>query len=306
MKKKYFLLALAAISMAACSNDETENPVVYAEAISFSATIGSPETRAASTATDLQDTYFATGEEVNIGYTAAGGSTYTYAEYAADEHSGNTNGFTLKTGEELLRWPATGTIDLVAYHPSTVDAGTEEFAVVADQSAADDYRASDLMIADKIEGKARVDGTQSFTFHHMLSKVVVNLTAGTGVTDEDLANTTVRIKTVKTAALSSGAWSAKGGETTEWITLGTGASTAAIIVPQMITGTATDPIDFIEVTVRSNPAVVWKTTATRTFTANTVNTYGLTVNMSGIALTSTEIAGWSSTAADTDTDAITL
>lgn len=292
MKKKYLLFAAAAIGLAACSNDEGGGRTIDPDVISFSATIGGPVTRAASTATDLQDTYFVENEEVNVCSAATGETDYTYAVYKAGAASGTANAFTLKDGETALRWPSTGNIDLVAYHPSIITAATTEFAVAIDQSASDGYRGSDLMVADKLENKAKADGAPSFTFHHKLSKVVVNLTPGAGISDDDLANTTVRIKTIKTATASEGVWSAKSGESTEWIALGTGASTAAIIVPQSITGTTADPVDFIEIKVRSNPAVVWKTNATRTFAANTVSTYNLTVNMASISLTSTSITGW--------------
>lgn len=292
MKKKYLLFAAAAIGLAACSNDEGGGRTIDPDVISFSATIGGPVTRAASTATDLQDTYFVENEEVNVCSAATGETDYTYAVYKAGAASGTANAFTLKDGETALRWPSTGNIDLVAYHPSIITAATTEFAVAIDQSASDGYRGSDLMVADKLENKAKADGAPSFTFHHKLSKVVVNLTPGAGISADDLANTTVRIKTIKTATASEGVWSAKSGESTEWIALGTGASTAAIIVPQSITGTTADPVDFIEIKVRSNPAVVWKTNATRTFAANTVSTYNLTVNMASISLTSTSITGW--------------
>lgn len=305
MKTKYFLLAVAAISMAACSNDESVEQVNDADVINFQASIDSPQTRADRDATDLQATYFETGEEVNIGIAPTSTTSYTYAVYTADAHATNANDFTLKGGETALRWPTSGNIDLVAFHPSTVTATTTEFPVQTNQSTSDDYRASDLMAATKLTNVAKTSSPVAFTFNHMLSKVVVNLTAGPGITSGDLAATTVEIKTIKTAAFDGTKWSAKDGESTEWITLGTGANTTAIIVPQIIDYTST-PIDFIRITVGTNSPVVWQTSVDRTFTANTINTYNLTINMSSITLTSTEIANWTSTGGDTDTDAVTL
>lgn len=292
MKKNYFLLAVAAISMAGCSNDESMNTAEFLETIGFSASIGDV-TRAATTDDDLQATYFKTGEEVKIGITSG---TPVYAVYTAKAHASNTNEFEIKSGETALKWPASGTVDLQAFHPSTVTAASTTFDVQPDQSDPDDYRLSDLMISDKKSGVAKTTAKQTFTFAHQLSKIVVNLSNTDGsLKAADLANTTVEIYAIKTAKLASGAWTADTDVSADWITLGTGASVTGIVPPQERTYTAPTAINFIRIKVRDNDAKILTVSATKTFLANTVHTYNIKVNMSAISLESTEITGWDTT-----------
>ena len=283
--KKYFILAAAALTMVACSNDESEsNAVAQSDAISFTAGMANDGvTRAGVT---IQGAAFAAGEDVKIEVTPSGGSM-TSAIYTTAAASDGKNALSVKAGSTAFTWPANGTIAIKAFYPSSVTSTTENFTVNVDQSTEANYKASDLMYATPIDAQAKQAGAVGLTFNHALTKIIVNLTAGTGVTADDIAACTVTLSAKKTAAITSGvAGDASGDATT--ITMGTGANNAAIIVPQSYAADA----NFITVTTAGNHAKTFQLSTAKEFTAGKVYTYNLTVNMAEITMQSTTISEW--------------
>lgn len=298
--KKYFILAAAVLAMTACSNDESVNIVQNDNAIKLTASVaGASNTRAG---VDVQSTAFATGEEVNVECTPSGG-TLASAVYTADAVDNGINTLTLKVGETPLRWPASGTVNIDAYYPSSVATSVNSFSVQENQSTDANYMASDLMYATNIPSQTKQSTRVGLTFNHALTKIIVNLTAGDGMSNTDIAGCTIKLSAMKTVDITKGiAGTSTSNSAT--ITMGTGANTAAIIVPQTIAAST----NFITITTSGNHSISYAIPAGgKTFAAGSVYTYNLTVAISGITLQSTTITSWNGDGADkTINDNLTL
>ena len=284
--KKYFILAAAALSFAACSNNESDNQVQNPDnVIRLNASVGDI-TRAA---TDIQGTAFDEGEDIYLEMTATGydKKTATYTTAAVSE---GKNALSVKAGSTAFTWPATGTIAIKAFYPSTVTSETASFSVETDQSTLANYKASDLMYSNNITAQVKTDAKVGLEFNHALTKIIVNLTAGTGVEESDIAACTVTLSAKKTVTISEGVagTEANSASADATITMGTGANNAAIIVPQSYAANA----NFITVTTAGDHSKTFQLTAGKTFYAGKCYTYNLTVNMSEITLESTTITNW--------------
>ena len=286
--KKYFILAAAALSFAACSNNESDNQVQNPDnVIRLNASVGDI-TRAA---TDIQSAAFDANEDIYLEMTATGYDKKT-ATYTTATASEGKNALTVKAGSTAFTWPANGNIAIKAFYPSTVTSETTSFTVETDQSEAANYKKSDLMYSNNVTAQAKQSTAVGLTFNHALTKIIVNLTAGTGVESSDIAGCTVKVNAKKSANISSGQWTSATDDAAVDITMGAGANNAAIIVPQVYAAEA----NFITVTTAGNHSVTFKLADGKTFEAGKCYTYNLTVNMSEITLESTSITNWTSEA----------
>lgn len=163
------------------------------------------------------------------------------------------------------------------------------FTVAADQSADADYMASDLMTGAASNPVARTTSAVPMTFTHLLTKIDVNLITGSGFTDGDLNSAVVSILgTLPTTTFDVQSTTVGGASGTATdITAGTGTTTSAIIVPQSLTSGAS----FIQVAVGGG-SYIYKLGAATTFDAKKCYTYNITVNKTGLVLTSTTITDW--------------
>ena len=294
--KKYFILAAAALTLAACSNEESDNRVDN-NVIRLTANMGEPTLTRAEVS--IQSTAFDENELVKIEITPNGGSMSAKV-YKAGAASSNVNGLTVNTGDAFT-WPASGTVGIKAFYPSSVGSSTTSFTVSTDQSTAGSatgatdaekgYKGSDLMYATPIASQAKQSDAVGLTFNHALTKIIVNLTEGSGMSSTDIAACQVQLKAKKTAAIASGVAGTASEVAT--ITMGTGSGVAAIIVPQTIDGSSTAQ-DFIVITTNngSGHSVTYKINENKPFAAGSVYTYNLTVGISGITLQSTTIQNW--------------
>jgi len=301
--KKIFYFTLGAVLLASCSSDEGSTAVAPsvpppsdADAIVLTASMGEGTTRGSQ---DVQTAAFDAGEQVNVECTPSGSAqqSVTYRAAAADGEGRNM----LTPYSRALSWPATGTVSLRAYYPSTVGSSQTTFSVKADQSDDADYKLSDLMYASPVSDQARTDAV-ALTFHHALSKIVVNLTAGSGVTAADLASCEVAVQAARTVDITNGVASGASASDPGWITLGTGAATAGIIVPQTIDGSATAR-QFLRVTMAGR-TLYYMLSVNKTFAERMKYTYTLRVSANAIVLASAVIGEWGS--GNTDSDTITF
>jgi hypothetical protein len=318
--KKYFILAAAVLTMTACSNDENENSVKNDDAINLTASVaGATATRAGVA---VQSTYFEGGELINVECTPNDGTTdgtmvSAIYETGAAATSTTVNALSVYTGSTALTWPALGTVSLKAFYPSDVTSSSTTFSVQEDQSTDAtngdaNYKASDLMYSTPITGQTKQSAAVELTFHHALTKIIVNLTPGSGMTNTDVAACTVKLHAKKTVAIASGVASTDPSDVSNDATIIAGTGTevadnsgvktygvAAIIVPQtIIVPSSTDPdpvpvpVDFITVTTAGNHSVTYKLSTDKAFAAGNVYTYNFTVGISGLLLQSTQIIDW--------------
>lgn len=286
MKTKYFLLAAAAVVFAACSNNESDNQVQnFDNVIRLSSSLGTT-TRAAS---DLLETNFAAGTKVKVQVTdkaTSGAISYDAVDYTV----GVSGALDPGTGNEQY-YPASGSsVDIYAYYPSDA---TADFSVGTDQSGDNAYKTSDLMYAS-ITGitKTSTDGQRILTFNHLLSKIVVTLAKGTGMTDDEINAATVTLKDViykGTFTASNGAFTAAANVAANKgdIVIASNAGTtdrAAIVVPQSVAGKT------LEIAIGGNTKE-YSIPAETTFSAGKVYSYTVTLAKTGITVTSS-IGAW--------------
>lgn len=299
MKKPTAYLALMALLSIGCSNGEDAREAVvpvteHDGAIVLTASMGGTDVTRGSQ--DVQTASFDEGEIINVECTTTGSTTTSSATYragAADENHINV----LAPCAEALTWPPnSGTVSIRAYYPSTVTSSTPTFSVQADQSADDNsaYKLSDLMYAEPIDNQTKT-ASVPLTFHHALSKIVVNI-GGTGsITAEDLATCEVAVKACRTATLVNGVATPVADATTaadyDYITLGTGTAVAGIIVPQTIDGSTTAQ-PFIRVKWNGRNLYL-RLKASKTFEERLKYTYTLAVGSADeISLIRSEITDW--------------
>lgn len=282
MDKKTILLTLTTVLLAACSNDDS--PSANPDAIILTANMGEPS--ATRGTQEVQTLAFDSGELVKVECTPSGSNLQSVI-YKAAAPSANQN--VLTPYSRALTWPAAGTVGIRAYYPSTVASTQTSFTVQADQSLDDDYKQSDLMYATPLSAQAKVSSVP-LTFHHALSKIVINLTAGNGITANDLATCVVAVKACKTVTIANGVATASTATANGWIAIGTGAATAGIIVPQTIDGSSTAQ-PFVRVTMGTTD-LYFKLTGSKSFVGRKKYTYTLRVSATDLTLASVRINDW--------------
>lgn len=188
------------VALASCSNEhELSQQSAEDTAIRIQANVGGITTRAAS---NIQGTQFDNNESVNVyiyeNTTNAGSSSgKTYGTSGLVTCASDGAG---KLNPGSIYYPQNGNgIDVYGVYPTSVTENNspQEFSVKTNQSGDTDYKASDLMYASCVTNHTK--GTPvSLTFTHKLSKVTVELAAGTGFKDSDLNNAVVKITNTST------------------------------------------------------------------------------------------------------------
>ncbi len=300
--KAFIMMAAAALAMVGCSNDNENDNWAGEIRLSSGLTVQQTDTRAA---TDIQSTLFDNGENIDVfineNTTAAASTIYEQPLVYTAEGNGNMKA----PDNKQPYFPASGNgVNIYAYYPSgkvnsiASDATTITFSVAEDQSGETDYKTSDLMYGKPAQNPVNRTSSQiPLHFTHLLSKVIITLEAGKGTPSLDGA--VVKLKSVKpstTLTPSTGAISEASGTATD-ITVMTASSSAlsgsAIVVPQTL------PTSFIEVTLADGGVLTSKDLKDDSnnpitdviLTDSNVYTYTITVNLTGLNVTST-ITPW--------------
>lgn len=352
--KTFFAYAMLA-ALASCSNDHVlsqQSPTPSdPDVINIVAASSKPVTKAAVTGNDLQDTQFATGEKINVYLEENGGSTTTYSMLRY-EVSSTPNG----AGKQLElvntsptqtapHYPISGNgIDAYAFYPALgtsdsdydVTKNLHSFSVAEDQSTIGGYRKSDLMFGtnnwDTRNSGAPITsfaGTKkpnpvNLYFKHLLSKIIVKLKPGEGMSDATLKGATIKLKNTSIKANITKIENPGGitfsadnsGSEIKDITLtdnyagsessfssSTYSGCAGIIIPQDIT--VPSPTDtqtpFIEIILSpSNAKYVYNIADSdtnsgddkMTFASGNQYTYTITLSAGNVIVVSTQIAPW--------------
>lgn len=261
------------------------------ETIRLTANVNSEnEPTRASSGDNLQNTQFVSGKQIFVeAYETGQNATYTSGIYT----TGNAG--TLTGG---LYYPANNSaVDLCAYYPSSITSASTAFSVSNDQRTEANYQASDLMYATKLTNKSS-NATHNLMFNHALTKIVVNIEPGDGMTNVDIttypAVTAVKINgTVLSAQLSisGGAITASKtatGSPADINITGTSLSNIGIIVPQTVPAG-----EFITI-IYNSETYTYSLPSAKTFHAGRVYTYTLTLNARELDLIETEITDWMS------------
>lgn len=189
MKSKYLVAALA-LTLAACSNDETENQVTNEPtAARFYGEISdATATRAAGTAWTADDAIGVTGKSGDVTYTNI---RYKFAEAGQP--------FGVATAGNTIYYQDYQSVNFTAYYPFS---GTEKSAAqtVSKTIEAADQDVTNKSVESKFTPQSQIDflygtgtgargtddGKVEFDFEHKMSKLILNFTQGNEVDLNDL------------------------------------------------------------------------------------------------------------------------
>ena len=195
MKKmtKLFALALLAGAMVSCSTEDTA-PSTQNDKVAVQFTGGiSVNTRAAGLA-------WAEGDMIGIFMT---GTKQPLSADAIQEGVDNicyqtsgSIGFSPVSGGKTVFFPIDGDVDFYSYYPQTT---VNNYKVALNMGNQKSQEAIDFMYA-KTTGCNKAKPQVDLKFNHMLSKLILNVQPGNGLTQDDLNNLAVTIKDQNTTA----------------------------------------------------------------------------------------------------------
>lgn len=271
--KNLLLLASAALlSLTACSSDDAAQgeapnsgtPILLA---------GTLEDAATRAATNIQNNRFeqSTVVDVHIEVTDKRNdkTTYDILQYQVSDASGSLT----PVKKVYPYYPVKGTsVNIFGIYPSGyMDAGS--FSVQPIQLNKEMYKASDLIFA-KVENQSAQQAAVTLPFRHLMSKVIVNLTAGDN--GEDITNSKVNLLNVATKIATPDRGELgevdESSRTTVQMSTDGSKSSAAIIVPQEVPSGV-----LIEVQLANNDIVNYKTTQTMVFESGKKYTFNIKV-----------------------------
>ena len=195
MKKmtKLFVLALLAGAMVSCNTEDTASTTANGKvAVQFTGGI-SVDTRAA-------DQAWADGDKIGIFMIEAGKTLSADAiREGVDNVCYQTSGssaFSPISGGKTIFFPIDGDVDFYSYYPQTT---VNDYKVALNMANQTSQEAIDFMYAKKT-GCNKATPQVDLKFNHMLSKLVLNVQPGNGLTQDDLKKLTVTIKDQNTKA----------------------------------------------------------------------------------------------------------
>ena len=208
MKKmtKLFVLALLAGAMVSCNTEDTASTTANGKvAVQFTGGI-SVDTRAAGQA-------WADGDKIGIFMIEAGKTLSADAiSEGVDNVCYQSNGsraFSPISGGKTIFFPIDGDVDFYSYYPQTT---VNDYKVALNMTNQTSQEAIDFMYAKKT-GCNKATPQVDLKFNHMLSKLVLNVQPGNGLTEDDLNKLKVTIKdqnTTGTFNLADGTISGEG------------------------------------------------------------------------------------------------
>ena len=269
-KRTYLFLAAAALTLASCSNDNdfADRPGDGRVAVNFSG--GITLTRTTGDAWDLND---------GIGIYMVETGTQTVVDNAANRRYVTAAGdgrFSPASEDQTIYFPldANNKVDFIAYYPQDALTGNTYAVDVTDQS---DPAAIDLLWSNNATAKDKTVQPVDLEFYHRLSRVEVELKAGAGVSEAELAGTTVTLSNQPVKADFDVLQN----------TMATAADVAessAIILPQEGIDGRTLHFAFPDGTVESYPLE-----STRTFEQGKKTIFRITVNRIPVGSTEVEV-----------------
>ena len=208
MKKmtKLFVLALLAGAMVSCNTEDTASTTANGKvAVQFTGGI-SVDTRAAGQA-------WADGDKIGIFMIEAGKTlSADVIKEGVDNVCYQTSGssvFSPISGGKTIFFPIDGDVDFYSYYPQTT---VNNYKVALNMANQTSQEAIDFMYAKKT-GCNKATPQVDLKFNHMLSKLVLNVQPGNGLTEDDLNKLKVTIKdqnTTGTFNLADGVISGEG------------------------------------------------------------------------------------------------
>lgn len=243
------------------------------------------------------------GDAIGIYMLKTGTSTITEAATNRRYTTADGNSSFSATADQTIYFPVDGSqVDFYAYYPhlTQFDENGEAVFDVSDQTKQPSF---DLMTA-KLNSTAvapldKNNPAVAFKFNHRMTKIELNIAAGTGLIPSDLAGLTVEITNQRTEGLFNPVFDATGvnltaAKTVTMLTAADGLTSSAILLPcyteasydnQVIPGRE------LLFTLTSGEVFRWPIPDTKSFNEGDRNIYNITMNRTGITVTAT-IEDW--------------
>lgn len=272
----FFLAALLTMGLAACTEmDEMPESPQSRVPVQLTTQLTAVDADVTRAATSLNNTALTSGN-VNVWLSGAYGTAYTYTAGSGGALTSSSPAY----------YPSSGTVDIVAVYPSgkISNASTStNFDVQADQTSDANYKASDLM-RGMLTGKSKSSGAQTIPLSHKMSKIIVNVTAGDGVSSIN----SVTLNNIKRRIAYTASTDALGAATeisgTD-VSVGTN-NCAAVVPPQTISANT----NFLTIVTNVGTAV-YKFASAKALSSGYYYQLNITVNRTATLATNT-IAAW--------------
>ena len=295
-RKIYLSVVLAILLLAACDKDDTPTGETESGGRVALQVCGGIQTRAV-------DNRWEAGDVIGIYMlkTDGGSAVDTYANVPYEvAESGESGMFTPLQGSMTIYLPVDGTKrDFIACYPHKElednSIYTIDLSVQAEQSKID------FMVADRVTGKSREDAAVAFDFKHKLAKVVLSVKTGSGFAD-DQSGLAALTKVTLTGQQTTGSYSVlSGGDVS--IAAGEGEISLKVNKEDVKSCTAEGIVfpsaNYTGMVFRfdmgTSGQYEWKlfdSNESSKFEAGRKYKYGITINKSGLEVTST-ITDWS-------------
>lgn len=283
--KKTLLITAAILSALACTKQE---PTASTDRL--------PIELALSVQTKATDAAYENGDNVGI-YVSYESALAASSNYVDNKKFTLTSG--IWTADTEIYWKDKDTpADFYCYYPygAIADATAYSFSVKSDQSAIENYKASDFLWG-KRSGAAPGSGAVAISTSHILSNILIYLKPGDGFTDSEFAAAakTVKLGNVKTSAninLNAGSVTTKGDAsviTPYW----TGECYRAVVIPQAVAADANLiilTVDGVSYTLAREFTFAAKTQHKITVSVNK-STSGLNISIESWQIDDTEYTG---------------
>jgi len=281
MMKTKDMLAMALLPalgvLTACSSDDAQTadrvPITLT-----GTTLTVEETRAAA-GSDLNDGYIEAGQTVKVLVRNTNGTDDDWKDYI---YTSAANGVLTPPSTPPF-YPLDNTnVDIVAFSPSFA---SSMFSVLSDQTTNDSYLASDLVYASATNKEKSVTAVP-LQFEHKMAKIVVNVTAGKGVSE------------IRSVTLASIYPQVSFNASTGVVGSATGIKTPVTIVNNnttaTVSGTAVIPGQTVVgdlLTIVTDQGTATYSVSSKTFTAGDVYTLNIRVKLTDINA-ETSITEW--------------
>lgn len=200
---KYFAIIAAALSLAACNNDENLTPDKSEVQPLFTGSIGEMKTRAYDQTWEATDPIGISGKSGDV--------TYTNVCHVTENGDGN-----FRPTAEPIYFQTTDDVTFTAYYPwkNLVEGVTTITASTLGQT---DQKTFDFLFATAVGSKA--NHNVAFNFQHCMAKLVLTLKPGAGVSYEEVKAAQVTLANFLQEGafdVTSGVATASGTPCTQW------------------------------------------------------------------------------------------
>ncbi len=168
------LLGVVTLTLSSCDNEADLSMIENTKTVSFSASVGSPLTRATATKWESGDAIGVYA--LNDGKKLASANVYDGKENIkyTTTSTGTSGSFTAAEASKAIKLPGSGDkLDFVAYYPYAQT--VSDYKVAVDVSNQTDLTAIDFLYATKAGVSKNTSTTVNLTFNHKLSRVVIEL-----------------------------------------------------------------------------------------------------------------------------------